>query len=268
MFKAALCLLLGLGLLLGSVPKRAAALDTSSAPLTDMQRPIHFASLYWPPYVGKNLPFGGTDAKILRDAFAAEGLKVVIDYVPWPRALALFESGRVDGVFPEYPEGEQSYRSCALSRPYKLTQLSIAESSFAPLTWNTVADLTRYRLGVVRGYLNTPDFDALVANGLMTVEAETSDVINLRKVAGQRIDGALIDPEVYRYLAETDVSLQPLLHLIQLNPKPLAERTLHVCFSKTPRGKALRDIFHHRLDAIGIAPNGQKISLGASQHSE
>lgn len=216
-------------------------------------RTVHLVSLFWPPYVGKELPFGGIDTQLIRQALAQEGLDLKVDFVPWTRALAMFESGMIDGIYPEYPERGDKHTHCAMSQAYRTANLSIAEPVDKPITWDQVRDLSRYRIGIVRGYLNTPEFDALVANGLVRVEVEPTDVINLRKVAAQRIDGALIDPEVYRYMTENDVSLQPLLGLIQLNPKPLAERTLHICFLDTARGRSLRQVFHAGLKDLGLA---------------
>jgi polar amino acid transport system substrate-binding protein len=235
-----------------AAPAQATSSPADNGPPLEGSKTVHLVSLFWPPYVGKELPFGGIDTDLISQTLAEEGLSLKVDFVPWPRALAMFESGTIDGIYPEYPERGDKHTHCAMSNAYRTTVLSIAEPVGKPLQWNEVHDLARYRLGIVRGYLNTPEFDSLVANGIITAEIEPTDVINLRKVAAQRIDGALIDPEVYRYLIESDVSLQPLRDMIKLNPQPLADRTLHICFHDDARGRTLRRIFHAGLEQRGL----------------
>jgi polar amino acid transport system substrate-binding protein len=63
---------------------------------------IYLNSLEWPPYIGKNLPNQGYVAQFVNSAFAIEGIKLEIKFLPWMRAYKNAKSGISDGLFPEY----------------------------------------------------------------------------------------------------------------------------------------------------------------------
>lgn len=209
-------------------------------------QPIRMLTLFWPPYTGETLPYGGESTRILRSVFEREGIPVEVGYVPWSRAMTMFQQQQVDILYPGYPE-RAGQDGCLLSAAYQTTSLSLVERRDTPLRWNLLSDLEAYTLGVVRGYVNSPGVDALIRAHRLKVESDGSDATNIRKVAAGRIDGAFIDPQVYRYLMEQDVSLQPLRDLVRLGGKSVAVRTLHACFQDTDRGRHLRDIFNRAI---------------------
>lgn len=209
-------------------------------------QPVRMLTLFWPPYTGEALPYGGESTRILRSIFEREGIPVEVGYVPWPRAMTMFQQQQVDILYPVYPE-RAGQDGCLLSVAYQTTSLSLVERRDTPLRWNLLSDLEAYTLGVVRGYANSPGVDALIRAHRLKVESDGSDATNIRKVAAGRIDGAFIDPQVYRYMMEQDVSLQPLRDLVHLGGKSVALRTLHACFQDTEQGRHLRDIFNRAI---------------------
>ncbi|GAB3444942.1 substrate-binding periplasmic protein [Insolitispirillum peregrinum] len=231
----------------GEAMRPAAVAGTAGTSGKDTSpRPIQMLTLFWPPYTGEALPYGGESTRILRSVFEREGIPVEVGYVPWPRALTMFQQKQADILYPEYAE-RAGQDGCLLSQAYQVTSLSLVERRDMPLRWNLLSDLSSYTLGVVRGYINSPGVDALVRTHRLQVEADNNDTTNIRKVAAGRIDGAFIDPQVYRYLMEQDVSLQPLRDLVRLGGKSVALRTLHACFQDTERGRHLRDIFNRAI---------------------
>lgn len=226
-----------------------ASLSTALTP-EGLRGSVSLLTLFWPPYTGEDLPFGGENTRIVRSIFEAEGFETTIAFMPWSRGLTMFHQQRVDALFPEYPErGNED--DCLLSAAYQQTTLNLIEPRDAPLHWEQLSDLRPYRIGTVRDYLNSPEIDAMIAAQSLTIEQDNSDITNIRKVAAGRIDGALIDPAVFQYLMENEISLQPLRDLVQVNPKPVAQRTLHVCFHHTPRGEKLREIFDRAVHERG-----------------
>lgn len=207
---------------------------------------VSMVTLFWPPYTGEDLPYGGESTKIIRSVFESAGYQVDVGFVPWPRALSMFDQSQADIIYPEYPE-RSAKDGCLQSMAYQETALALLERRDTPIRWETLEDLRRYTLGVVRGYLNSPDVDARIADGCLTVEEDNSDAGNIRKVAVGRIAGAFIDPEVFSHLMEQEISLLPLRDLLQINPKIIAPRTLHACFHDTERGRALLALFNQAI---------------------
>jgi hypothetical protein len=69
------------------------------------EKKINLASLDWEPYVGPNLVNNGYVAEVVEQAFIAVGYKkkdIIINFVPWARAVTIGRSGGYDGIVPEY----------------------------------------------------------------------------------------------------------------------------------------------------------------------
>lgn len=218
---------------------------------------VRLASLDWPPFTGPNLPDQGRSTAIVQAALAGASLTLQVDFLPWQRALT---SGLQDpdfqGYFPEYQDAEMA-RRCLLSQPIGYSPLGFAERADAPVTWTQLADLAERRIGIVRGYVNNPEFDALAAAGGLTVEAAVDDATNLRKLAAGRLDLVVIDSNVLSYLLATDPDLIPHRAALRLNGRLLEEKSLHVCFRNDEAGTALRARFDESLRHLPEIQAGQ-----------
>lgn len=242
---ACLGLMVCSGLVIGSAASAAeteAGKETTPSPAPVPPTSIELGTLFWPPYTGDSLPNGGTDTALLRSIFEKQGLDVGVSFRPWSRMVAMYHQRQADVLFPVYAE-RATMDDCLFSPAYKTTILALAEARELPLKWTTLKDLAPYRLGVVRDYLNTPEFDSLTLQKVLTIEIGASDLVNLRKVAAGRIDAAVIDTAVYQYLLDNEPSLQDLKHRLQLSSHPLGHRTLHACFHNTPRGRYFYQVF-------------------------
>ena len=235
-----------LSVLAGGWPVPAQAGESS-------RKPLVLGSIDWPPYTRASLPGEGRSSAIVREAFEAVGIEVVFDYMPWVRMTALIRARRLDGGLSFYAsEDRESW--CHFSPTYDSSDLVLAERVNAPLSWVTLADLAAYRLGTVRDYVNTPDFDDLVHRGVLQTEEVVSDIINLRKLMSSRIDGAVIDAAVFQYLLEVEPELKARAADLRLNPIPLDRKPLYICFQKTEKGRALQDLFAEGLRLVRSRP--------------
>lgn len=216
---------------------------------------LHLASLEWLPYVGRALPKGGMSAAIAKAAAARFNYGVKIDYLPWKRAM---QAGGGDpdyaGYFPAYYTAERA-RQCHFSAPMGRSTIGFAVRAAEPLRWRTLDDLASDKLGVVLGYSNGEAFDAMVAQGKLSIDASVSDAVNLKKLLGGRVRAVVIDKAVLRYLLSTDPSLSAQRALLAFDDHPLAELTLHVCFQRTALGHKLQRSF----DAALLETNITKI---------
>jgi polar amino acid transport system substrate-binding protein len=216
---------------------------------------IHLVSLNWQPYAGASLRAQGASAAVVKAAFQAMGYAVDIDFYPWARAVHLSASeNEYSGIFPVYYSAERQ-RTFNCSNPIGSSPLGFAQRSDAPLQWSVLADLTRYKIGVVRDYVNTAAFDKMVAAQRIAVDVASNDTQNLQKLAHGRIDLAVIDRNVLEYLLRNAPELQGIGNL-RFNARLLEERKLYVCFKRGGTDDRIAAIFNAgllKIDAEAIA---------------
>ena len=213
---------------------------------------VHLTSLSWPPYADPQLPQQGASIAVARAAFAAVGYELVVDFYPWSRAVYLAgdEGSEYAGYFPEY-------FSQAISQEFIFSDamgsgpLGLVQNAAKPLLWQNLADLTHFRIGVVKDYVNTREFDALVAANVLQVAEVLTDKSNIQKTAYLRIDGAVIDRNVLEFSLKTDPELQPLAGKVSFNERLLENKQLYVCFKKS-RPEVAR-LFNEGLQKIDAA---------------
>lgn len=215
---------------------------------------VRLSSLEWEPYIGSKLPDQGYCAALISAAFAEQGMKVDIQIYPWARALHLARTGEVDGLMPEYfnpsREAEFVYSAPFPGGPLVLykRRRDVLRFSADPMTNQDAAlrALKGKRFGVVRGYLNTPVFDAA---SYLTKEEASDDATNLRKLVYGRIDFAVVDRRVAEYLIRTQYP--EYSRKIEPMSPPLADFPLYIAFSrKSPHMEKSLAAFNKGLAAL------------------
>ncbi|WP_342666133.1 transporter substrate-binding domain-containing protein [Shewanella waksmanii] len=209
---------------------------------------LHLSTLHWPPYCAEKLPQQGGSVAVARAALQAMGHDLEVDFYPWSRAVRLphMQGSQYAGYFPEYLHPNDKV---LFSKVSGHSELVIIERPLDPISWSKVSDLQQYRIGTVKDYINTPELDAAIANGLQKVEEVTSDEHNVKKVATGRIDAAVIDRQVFMHLL-AQPHLKPLATKLQVNKKSLARISLHIAFIDSEQGQYWRDIYDKGLKKI------------------
>lgn len=238
----------------------ATCIALAAMPCRGEGRLIRLVSLEWQPYAGAGMSDQGASAAVVKAAFQAMGYSVDIDFYPWARAVRLTESANeYDGIFPMYfSAARDRWLNCsgAIGRG----PLGFAERSVAPVVWSKLDDLTAYKIGVVRDYVNTEAFDAMVAAGRVDVDAVGSDVQNLQKLAHGRIDLAVIDRNVFDYLQkvapkESSKDEQADAAALRFNKRLLENKPIYVCFKRNATDDRVAAVFDaglHKIDADAI----------------
>lgn len=207
-------------------------------------------TLEWPPYTGIELPEGGEVTGLVKRVFADMGDDTRIGYFSWRRALQLPRTDRrFAATYPMYYAPERDSQ-CHFSAPIGKSPIGLAERRQQPLSWHSVDDLRRYRIGVVKGYVNSPRFDALVNAGKLAVLAAENDEQNLRNLQNGLVDGAVIDHNLYQWLSRQEAPSRLALDNLQLNPRLLVVNGLYMCFPRDDEGLALRDRFNASLHKL------------------
>jgi len=215
---------------------------------------VRLATLDWEPYIGRKLPDQGYTAALIREAYRDQGWTVRIEFYPWARALHLARIGEVDGLMPEYfnssRKNEFIYSFPFPGGPLVLYKRQADDFGFitdpAKDQERALRALQGKRFGVVRGYLNTPVFDAAT---YLRKEEANDDATNLRKLVYKRIDLAVTDRRVAEYLIRTQYP--SYARLIEPMDPALAENPLYIAFSlKSPRHNEARAVFNRGLAAM------------------
>jgi polar amino acid transport system substrate-binding protein len=189
-------------------------------------RSVHLATLNWAPYIGERLDKNGFGAEILRIAFDRSGYDVTFSFMPWVRVLKDVEIGTYDAVcFAYYSKERESMYHFTL--PYAQSVLSFCKLRDVEIRFQSLQDLTPYRIGVVRGFVNTPQFDALKS---LHKEEVKDELTNLKKLLNRRVDLIIIDKFVLQHLMNTHFSSKKD-EVTFLEP-PLIVQPLYLMFSK------------------------------------
>ncbi len=206
------------------------------------ERIIRLATLDWQPYVAKHLDNYGFTSEIVSTAFKQAGYRVQISFMPWIRVLAEVERGTYDAMYPAYFSQERA-TTFALSQSIARGPLVFCRRVDRPIEFKSLADLSMYKIGVVRGYVNTPAFDAA---DYLNKEPVNTDKQNLLKLLAGRIDLAVIDQFAARQIMANHFP-QDMRKIVFLEP-PLAINPLHVGFSRAIAGYSrLLDEFNQAL---------------------
>lgn len=187
---------------------------------------IVLGSLDWEPYIGQKLQGQGWVAEVVRAAFKRSGVDIDIAFKPWARVVYEAKNGTSDGYFPEYYSDELK-KNFVLSDPFPGGPLGFFKRKGDPITFTDLKSLTPYKIGVVRGYVNTADFDS--ATFLKKDEAK-DDLTNIKKLLAKRIDLMVADQYVGLYLLEQN--MPDKMGQIEFISPPLEEKDLYVCISK------------------------------------
>jgi polar amino acid transport system substrate-binding protein len=199
------------------------------------------STLEWAPYTGAALPGLGFVSATIADALKVTGTSVEIEFFPWSRAVRLVEpNSSYIGFFPAYYSRERASRYL-FSEPIGRSTMVFLERADTPVKWASYDDLQGRHIGVVRGFVNTEELDARIAQKTVWAEEAPDDRSNILKLAAGRVDLVVIDSHVYQHLVRTDPEVTRVAHQLQANAKALEVKNLYVCFQRTPAGeKALR----------------------------
>lgn len=238
--------------LAGRISILAAAASIVTGPAIADQS-VTVATLEWPPYTSAAMPLGGAVTEIVARAFAASDVEAEVLTLPWQRAITTANDDiAVVAYFPGYHCRHQE--GFVASEPIGFGPLGFVENTEAPISWTNLDDLGEQQLliGTVLGYSNTDEFDQKAGTGWLKVVPAADDLTNLRKLARNRIDTAVIDRLVLAYLLATEPSLEDAKDALVFDETPLEEKTLYLCFKDDADGRALRDTFNAGLSSIKV----------------
>lgn len=191
-------------------------------------------TLEWPPFTCSRCPDNGAAAKALKESLKAVGVSVEFVFYPWTQAMKKGERPDVVGFFPVWLENIRP--GLTPSEPLFRSPVGLIQQRDKPLVWTKLSDLKGKKIGITEGYGNTFEFNRLVREKVLTVEAVKSDDTNVRKVALGQLDGALMDLNNARYLIQ--VGQPQLAGRVSVNSRIIEEKDLYFVFNIHNKAKA------------------------------
>ncbi len=195
----------------------------------------------WPPYIlgesGKSPP-GGSGVTLIKKIFdQLENVKVKFKLSPWKRVLKEAEFGKVDGIMLILKTDERSeYLDFTIPLFEKRRLLWYSSERYPDgIHWNTLKDLSRYKIGAGSGYSLGSELNAAVKQGVLKVQQVYHIDLAFKMLKMGRIDIIPLNEAV----AYDIIKKNGWLDLIVADEKPVSTSVYHMSFSKKSLAKKL-----------------------------
>lgn len=199
----------------------------------------------WPPYMGPELDSQGFLPELLKEALARSGKNVESTFIPWARAVKDVQEGNADVLLGAYYTTERE-AFLAFSTPIAEVQDVLLSMKGRNITYQTLADLKPYSIGVVRGAAHGDVFDAA---DFLRKEEVTHREQNIDKLINGRVDLIAGPKDVMLYLIKKDYPLHA--DQIEVIYPPLNDNKLYLGFSKlAPQQQDSLSAFEHGLSLL------------------
>lgn len=206
---------------------------------------LKLAAPEWEPYTGEHLQQSGVAAEIAATAFKRSGYTVEYHFMPWVRVQRDVARGKYDAACFGY-FSEERERTFLLSEPIMSSVLGFFALKSSDIRFDDLHDLKGRKIGVVRGYINSAQFDA--ATYLDKDEAQ-SDVVNFKKLIAGRVEMIVCDKLVGLSIIH-DSFAGHKDDIVFLEPS-LQSQALHLMLSrKIPEGQKIVDDFNAGLSQM------------------
>ena len=225
----------------------------------DSSKVINLATLNWPPYISEDVCNKGWVFQFTVAILVSKGYQVNVHFYPWARSVMLVEQGKMDILFPEYFIESSAPSDAVLGK--KRRELLVLSNKFAGgdlsllkrkgYAFDLQADLGNLKgkiIGVVRGYQNTPEFDAMMDAKQFAVVEAVDELQLVKLLVAKRVDLIIGDPSVFTYSVNysnlSNRNKQALLNSIEKIEPALKYNHLYYAISNSypKRNQLLDDI--------------------------
>ena len=176
----------------------------------DSNKVVNLATVNWPPYISEYACNKGWVFQFTVALLVSKGYQVNIHFYPWARSVMLVEQGKMDILFPEYfiessaPSdavlGKKRRELLVLSNKFSGGDLSLLKrKGYAFNLQQNLGNLKGKIIGVVRGYQNTPEFDAMMDAKQFDVVEAVDELQLVKLLVAKRVDLIIGDPSVFIY---------------------------------------------------------------------
>lgn len=181
-------------------------------------------------YISKSLLHSGVIIKVIKEAFALEGIQTKIIFYPWSRAYQNAKKGIVDATAIWYHSQEREehfhYSIPVVHNEYVFFHLANFD-----FNWNTINDLKDIKIGATLEYTYSDEFHKAFNDGWLDVQWVPTDLQNFKKLFLHRIELFPLEREPGYFLLNKHFT-EKEINLITYHPKPLRSGSLSLLFNK------------------------------------
>ncbi len=223
------------------------ALSWSAGALAQAPDSIRLTNGEWPPYMSKELEYGGLATRIVTEAFVIKGIQVKFGWFPWKRAFDYAQGGEWDGSvgWIRTPEREQHFY---FSEPIFTGEMVFFHLKNYAFDWNTIRDLRGISIGATIGYGDYGEaFMKAEKAKSIEVHRVPTDKQNYSKLLLGRIKIFPLTREVGYNVLHKNFKPEEV-QLITHHPKPIETWSYYLILSKqTEKSQYLLRIFNEGL---------------------
>ncbi|WP_158222339.1 substrate-binding periplasmic protein [Tamilnaduibacter salinus] len=194
------------------------------------EEPLTLLTGVWPPFVNPEKGENGVMTEVVMAAFASINQPVRIERLPWNRVRRATD--KEGAVSFGWSWGRDTNRDWYHSDTLMTSKDVFAVRRGADIEWQSISQLTGYRIGVVRGY-HLPSGIEDLRDDLNIVVAPRDESL-LRMLLADRLDLAVTNPRVARHVMNgTRRDERGEIRL--LTDRPIGSYSLHLtCHKNTP----------------------------------
>lgn len=208
---------------------------------------VSLAMVSWLPFAGRFLPNYGIASEVISEAFARKGYQVSFNFMAWTKSLREVEKGNYDAAANAYYTEERA-RIYLPSDPYMECPMVFFKRKDSPISWTgLLEELKPYKIGVVKGYANSPKFDHA---DFLQKKVSKTEMLNMKKLILKQADLIVTDLFSGGYLISEKLPDHEKNMIEPISP-PLYVNKLHLMFSrKVPDAQQKLDAFNSGLKEI------------------
>lgn len=199
-----------------------------------------------------NVPFMYEDNKkvegiypaLIAAVFDRMGVAVKIKAYPWKRALKLAKKGEI-GIGGLYKIKER-LKFLDYSDPLYTEKIMIYTKKKKQFKFNTIQDLNKKTIGVIRGWSYGDKVDTFMKSGNVIIKAGDNDTVTFKRLVHDHVD-CLFAPEQTGRLMIKQKGYETIIIAL---PKPIIVKNTYLAFAKTSNRKELLLKFNETLSEM------------------
>lgn len=202
---------------------------------------VTLANGEWPPYHSRYLDGYGAGSRIYSEAFAAVGIAVEYEFMPWNRAFEMVRNGEVEGAvsWMKLPSREVHFW---YSDPVLESQNVLFYERDSGLDWETVNDLKDKRIAMMMADSAYEKVHKAVQDGTGEIQIVREYESGMRMLVADRVDLFVCNFDVGLHILNRD---HPEVSRITWHPVPIMTGESHLIISKkSPRGREMVEKFN------------------------
>ncbi|MEH6446996.1 MAG: transporter substrate-binding domain-containing protein [Oceanospirillaceae bacterium] len=192
---------------------------------------VSMVTTQWEPFYSSNLPAEGVITEIAKAAFQRENHRASVSWYPWMRALKIAAYGGADVVMGAYYSEERNEKFYYSDPIFSIDVGLIALKSLGLVNYEKLEKLRSYKIGVMRGWVYTKEFDQ---TDYLDKNLLINQIAGVRMLLAKRVD--IVAASIPVFLHEINL-LKPELAAEIVVLKPILEsKPLYLMFNRVDAG--------------------------------